>query len=142
MRSFGQFLVAGLFVLVGCADATFDLLPKAAPAPDKPTGDSGEVGMGDAPGAAGLGGRGGRGGSGGSGGFGDMSQGGEGNGPNGCGPSGCGPIMCKPEDGYCLRNEDCSQPTAYCSEYRCVNCRPAGDCPAGENCEHDCMPDE
>jgi len=136
MQKVGRAVIAGIVILVGCADTTFDLLPKAGSGLTDETGQSGDTGAGDATGTGSVGGKGGSGGSA------AMSEGGNGNDP-GCGPSGCVPSGCKPEDGCCLSNDDCAAPTPYCgaSQHRCVNCRAYFDC-VGENCSHDCLAGE
>jgi hypothetical protein len=134
MRSFGQSLVAGLFVLVGCADATFDLLPEAAPASTNHIGQSGETGSGNASGAGGFGAKGGTGSSGDPGGVGDETG-------FPCGPGGCPPPTCNgPGCVPCRTDPDCADVPGkpHCSFFRgCAECRLPGECPYGTRCD-DC----
>jgi hypothetical protein len=130
-RHVARLLAVALLLGAGCEDATFDLLPA------KPKAAGAGGGAGEAVGAAGesaaMGGsRAGTAGSAsGRGGFGNMAgRGGASNGGTGgascvgsdcCGQNG---VQC----GDCNQDADCSMPTPFCENFRCVWCRAYPEC--------------
>ncbi len=130
MRRSGRSLPTAILLLVGCADATFELLP-LPPAPVSAAGRGGDAGAGTAGMSSGglLAGMGG----GMSGGGGAQAMSGAGT----CGPGGCFPL-CPPGGCECALDrsydKECPSSTPFCVRGRCVECLAYNDCPFGSPC--------